>query len=116
MAQENSPKHLAKQASQVIGRVSAEKRAELDQVAAQVEAELGSRVKKASPSQIAMAKFNLTLLREGLSYNDLIERPGMDRGDLSKLEDNVDNIELNTLARLADVLGYDIVVEFCKRP
>ena len=34
---------------------------------------------------------------------------------MSKLEQNADNVELNTLVRLADALGYDIVVDIKKR-
>jgi transcriptional regulator with XRE-family HTH domain len=43
------------------------------------------------------------------------ERTGIDRGNLSKLENNADNVELGTLARLADALGYDVVVDLRKR-
>jgi transcriptional regulator with XRE-family HTH domain len=55
-------------------------------------------------------------LREGLSLGEVAEKTGIDRGNLSKLENNVDNVELDTLARLADALGYDVVVDLRKRP
>jgi len=45
----------------------------------------------------------------------MAEKTGIDRGNLSRLENNVENVELNTLARLADALGYDIVVDLRKR-
>jgi DNA-binding Xre family transcriptional regulator len=116
MAQEKSSKQLAEQAKRIIGRLSGKKRAELDRIVAQVEDELGDRVKKASPSRVALAKLKLARQREGLSLGEIAERTGIDRGNLSKLENNVDNVELDTLVRLADALGYDLVVDLRKRP
>ena len=116
MAEEKAPKRLAEQAARVIGRLPGERRAALDRVAAQVEEELGGRMKQASPSRVALAKLKLARMREGLSLGDVAEKTGIDRGNLSKLENNVDNVELNTLARLADALGYDVVVDLRKRP
>ena len=116
MAKEKTPRHLAQQATRIIGRLPDEKRAELDKVIAQVEDELGDRIKKVSPSRIALAKLKVARQREGLSLGESAERTGIDRGNLSKLENNVDNVELDTLARLADALGYDVVVDLRKRP
>ncbi|MGA2031726.1 MAG: helix-turn-helix transcriptional regulator [Thermoguttaceae bacterium] len=116
MAQEKPPKQLAKEATRIIGRLPGEKRAELDRVVAQVEDELGDRIKEASPARIALAKLKVVRVREGRSLGEIAERAGIDRGNLSKLENNADNVELNTLARLADALGYDVVVDLRKRP
>jgi len=55
-------------------------------------------------------------LREGFSLGEIAEKTGIDRGNLSKLENNADNVELDTLVRLADALGYDVVVDLHKRP
>jgi DNA-binding Xre family transcriptional regulator len=116
MAQEKAPKQLAEHAARVIGRLPEENRAELDRVMVQVEAELCDRIKKASPARIALAKLKLARLREGFSLGEIAEKSGIDRGNLSKLENNADNVELNTLARLADALGYDVVLDLRKRP
>lgn len=62
-----------------------------------------------------MAKLKLARLREGLSLADVSARTGIDRGNVSKLEQNADNVELNTLVRLADALGYVVVVDIKKR-
>ncbi len=51
-----------------------------------------------------------------MSLADVSARTGIDRGNVSKLEQNADNVELNTLVRLADALGYDVVVDIKKRP
>jgi len=110
-----TPKRLSGKATRRIGRLPDEKRAEHVRVIEQVEEELGDRMKKASPARIALAKLNLARLREGLSLAQMAERTGIDRGNLSRLENNVENVELNTLARLADALGYDIVVDLRKR-
>jgi DNA-binding Xre family transcriptional regulator len=111
-----APKKLSDHATRVIGRLPEERRAELDRVMLQVEAELSDRIKKASPSRIALVKLKLARLREGFSLGEVAEKSGIDRGNLSKLENNADNVELNTLARLADVLGYDVVLDLRRRP
>jgi DNA-binding Xre family transcriptional regulator len=116
MAQEKTTKRLSEQAARVIGRLPDEKRVEFERVIAQMEGELGGRIKKASPSRIALAKLKLARLHEGLSLGDVAAKTGIDRGNLSKLENNVDNVELNTLTRLADAMGYDVVVDFRRRP
>ena len=85
-------------------------------VAALVEHEFADRIKAVSPARVALAKLKAARLREGLSLGEIAEKTGIDRGNLSRLENNVDNVELNTLARLADVLGYDVVVDLRKRP
>ena len=115
MAQKKAPKRLAEQPRRVIGRLPDERRLELDRISAEVEADLGDRIKKPSLSRIALAKLKLARLREGFSLGEVAEKAGIDRGNLSKLENNVDNVELNTLARLADALGYDVVVDLRKR-
>ncbi len=73
------------------------------------------RIKRASPSRVALMKLKLARLREGLSLGEIAEKAGIDRGNLSKLENNVDNVEIETLSRLADVLGYDVVLDLRKR-
>jgi DNA-binding Xre family transcriptional regulator len=116
MAREKAPKQLSEHAARVFGRLPDEKRVELDRVIAQVEDEMGDRIKKTTPSRIALAKLKAARLREGFSLGEIADKSGIDRGNLSKLENNVDNVELNTLARLADALGYDVVVDLRKRP
>jgi DNA-binding Xre family transcriptional regulator len=113
---EKTQRNLAARANRVIGRLPAEKRAELGKVAAEVEEEFRGRMKKVSPSRIALAKLKVARLREGLSLGEVAEKAGIDRGNLSRLENSVDNVELNTLARVADALGYDVVVDLHKRP
>ena len=108
-------KKLSRRATRIIGRLPDERRAKHVPVIRQVEQELANRIKKASSSRIALAKLKVARLREGLSLGEVAEKTGIDRGNLSKLENNVDNVELNTLTRLADALGYDVVVDLRKR-
>jgi predicted transcriptional regulator len=115
MLEKKATKQLAKQSARVVGRLSEEKRVELKRVIEQVEEEFADRIKKASPARIALAKLKLARLREGLSLGEVSTKAGIDRGNLSKLENDVENVELNTLARLADALGYDVVVDLRKR-
>jgi DNA-binding Xre family transcriptional regulator len=116
MAHKKAPKRLAEQPTRVVGRLSANQRSEHALVIEQVEEELGARIKQPSAARVALAKLKVARLREGLSLADVSARTGIDRGNVSKLEQNADNVELNTLVRLADALGYDVVVDIKKRP
>ena len=50
--------------------------------------------------------------RQGISLADLNERTGLDRGSLSKLENDDDpNVTMNTLIRYAEGMGKTIMVE-----
>jgi DNA-binding Xre family transcriptional regulator len=99
-----------------VGRLSVDKRCEHVKVIEQVAEELGARIKKPSAARVALAKLKIARLREGMSLTDVSEKSGIDRGNVSKLEQNAENVELNTLVRLADALGYDVVVDIKKRP
>lgn len=115
MAKNEISKRLAETATRVVGRLSDEKRSELAGVVEQVEEELRDRIKQPSPARVALAKLKVARMREGLSLADISEKTGIERGNISRLENNVDNIEINTLVRLADALGYDVVVDFKRR-
>ncbi len=116
MSNGKDPKQLAKKPTRIVGRLSADKRSEHAKVIEQVEEELAARIKKPGAARVALAKLKVARLREGMSLADVSEKSGIDRGNVSKLEQNADNVELNTLVRLADALGYDVVVDIKKRP
>lgn len=108
-------KQLSEQATRILGRLSDEKREEHAEVARQIEEELGERIKRPGAARVALAKLKVARLREGLSLADIASRTGIERGNLSRLENSVENVELNTLVKLADALGYEVVVDFKKR-
>lgn len=112
---QRTQKRLADQAARIVGRLPDEKRAELANVALKSEAELRDRIKKASPARIALAKLKVARLRDGRSLGEIADKAGINRGNLSRLENSVENVELGTLARLADALGYNVVVDLVKR-
>ncbi len=115
MTKKNVPKRLAKKSTRIVGRLSDEKRNELAKVIKQVEREQSDRIKKPSPGRVALAKLKVARMREGLSLADVSRKAGIERGNISKLENNVENVKLNTLVRLADALGYDVVIDLKKR-
>jgi DNA-binding Xre family transcriptional regulator len=50
--------------------------------------------------------------RQGLSLADLNERTGIDRGSLSKLENDEDpNVTMNTLLQYAEAIGKTLTVQ-----
>jgi DNA-binding Xre family transcriptional regulator len=115
MAAEKSSNRSPTESVRVFARLPEDKRAELERAAKLVEEEFADRMKPVSPSRVALAKLKLARLRAGISLGEVAEKAGIDRGNLSKLENNADNVEINTLARLADALGYEIVVDLRKR-
>jgi transcriptional regulator with XRE-family HTH domain len=52
---------------------------------------------------------------KGLSLAEVAERAGMARSNLCRLEQNGDNVKIDTLQRYAAALGYEIVLEL-RRP
>lgn len=115
MPPQNTPRRLADQSTRIVGRLSDDSRDKLMQAAAEVEEELRPRKTKLNPARVALAKLKLARLREGLTLGEVSERTGIERGNLSRLENNVENVEINTLVRLADALGYDVVVDIQRR-
>ena len=115
MGTEEASKQLAGRPTCVMGRLSEEKRASTTGSSPRSKGNCRDRIKKASPSRVALMKLKLARLREGFSLGEIADKAGIDRGNLSKLENSVENVELNTLARLADALGYDVVLDLRKR-
>jgi hypothetical protein len=99
-------------------RVSDEEAARYQRIREQIAAELPEirREAKAAKPRILL-KHVLGNLREerqrlGLSLADIKERSGIDRGTLSKLENDDDpNVTMNTLIRYAEALGKAVLVE-----
>jgi hypothetical protein len=77
MSSEKATKQLSDRAVRVMGRLSEGKRAEHDRAIAQVEEELRDRIKRASPSRVALMKLKLARLREGLSLGEIAEKAGI---------------------------------------
>ncbi len=84
----------------------------------QVAAELPDirRRAKAAKPRIMLKQLLKTLKeereRQGISLAELNERTGIDRGSLSKLENDDDpNVTMNTLIRYAQGLGKTVLVE-----
>lgn len=95
-----------------------EEKAKYRQIREQVADELPEikrRAKTAKPR--ILLKQVLKALREererkGISLAELNERTGLDRGSLSKLENDDDpNVTINTLLRYAEGIGKTILVE-----
>ena len=60
----------------------------------------------------ALKKLREERQRQGLSLSDLNARTGIDRGTLSKLENDEDpNVTMNTLMRYAEAVGKVILVQ-----
>ena len=114
MTPRKSPETLAGQATPQSGRQRARRR--IDKAIAVAEKPLGSHAQDASPSRVALAKLKVARLHAGLTLRDIAAKTGIHRGNLSKLENNFNNVQMNTLARLADALGYDVIRRLPQTP
>ncbi|MGA2034685.1 MAG: helix-turn-helix transcriptional regulator [Thermoguttaceae bacterium] len=90
-----------------------------EQVAAELP-EIRRRAKAAKP-RVLLREVLKTLreerLRQGLSLADVKARSGIDRGTLSKLEnDENPNVTMNTLMRYAQAVGKTVLVQLADAP
>lgn len=103
-------------------KATAEERSRHDKVREQIVDELPD-IKKRARQRLALLKAEGTPLRQvlaalraegerqGLSLADITERTGIDRGALSRLENNEDaNPTLATLERYAEAVGKQMIV------
>lgn len=99
-------------------RLTAEEAEHYQRIRQQVAAELPDirrRAKAAKPRILlkhVLKKLREERERQGLSLADIKTRSGIDRGTLSKLENENDpNVTMNTLMRYAQAVGKVILVE-----
>jgi predicted transcriptional regulator len=85
-----------------------------DQVAGEL-ADIRRRAKAAKPRiflKHVLKKLREERQRQGLSLADINARSGIDRGTLSKLENEDDpNVTMNTLMRYAEAVGRVVLVQ-----
>ncbi len=85
--------------------------AELPEIKEHARAALAEIKRKGTPIRRVVAVLRAERERQGLSLADLNERTGIDRGALSRLENNEDaNPTVNTLERYAAAVGKHMVV------
>ncbi|MBC8872853.1 MAG: helix-turn-helix transcriptional regulator [Planctomycetes bacterium] len=89
---------------------SAEKRRH-NQIRAKTDEEFASRRKEISASRAILAKLRSQRELKGFSLADVAKRTGMARSNLCRLEQNGDNVKLDTLQRYATALDCELVVE-----
>lgn len=84
---------------------------ELPEIRQRARERLALLTKEATPLRQALAVLRAERERQGLSLADMNERTGIDRGALSRLENNEDaNPTMATLERYAEALGKQLVV------
>jgi DNA-binding Xre family transcriptional regulator len=99
-------------------RLTDEEAERYQRIRRQVDAELPDirrRARAAKPRILlrhVLKKLREERQRQGLSLADMKERSGIDRGTLSKLEnDDAPNVTMNTLMRYAQAVGKVILVQ-----
>jgi len=104
-------------------RLTDEEAERYQKIRAQVAAELPEirrRAKAAKPRVLlkhVLKKLREERQRQGLSLADVNARSGIDRGTLSKLENEDDpNVTMNTLIRYAEAVGKSVFVQLEDAP
>ena len=73
--------------------------------------EFAARRKPVSASRVILAKLRSQRELQGLSLADVARRAGMARSNLCRLEQNGDNVKLETLRRYAMALDCELVID-----
>jgi DNA-binding Xre family transcriptional regulator len=73
--------------------------------------EFSQRRKRVSASRKILARLRSQRELKGLSLADVAKRTGMARSNLCRLEQNGENVKLETLQRYAAALDCELVVE-----
>lgn len=90
--------------------------AELPEIRERAQQRLAILKKEGTPLRQVLAALKAERQRQGLSLADINERTGIDRGALSRLENNEDaNPTLTTLERYAQAVGKQMVVILTER-
>jgi len=100
-----------KKLNRIIRRSTPAEKRRHNQIRQETDAEFASRRKPASASRVILAKLRSQRELKGLSLADVAKRAGMARSNLCRLEQNGENVKLETLQRYATALGCELVVE-----
>lgn len=73
--------------------------------------EFEERRKPVSASRVILAKLRSQRELQGLSLADVARRTGMTRSNLCRLEQNGENVKLETLDRYAAAIGCELFLE-----
>ena len=92
------------------GCTPAEKRRHKE-IRAKTDEEFASRRKPVSATRAILAKLRSQRELKGLSLAEVAKRAGMARSNLCRLEQNGENVKLETLQRYAAALGCEVVLE-----
>jgi DNA-binding Xre family transcriptional regulator len=87
-----------------------------NQIRLKTDEEFASRRKSVSVSRVILAKLRSQRELKGLSLADVAKRAGMARSNLCRLEQNGDNVKLETLQRYATAIDCELVVDVRESP
>lgn len=97
--------------NRIIRRATPAEKRRHDQIRQKTDEEFASRRKPISASRAILAKLRSLRELKGLSLAEVAKRAGMARSNLCRLEQNGNNVKLETLQRYATALDCQLVVE-----
>ena len=100
-----------KKLNRIIRRSTPAEKRRYRRIREETDKEFASRRKPVSTSRVILAKLRSQRELKGLSLAEVAKRAGMARSNLCRLEQNTDNVKLETLERYASALDCELVVE-----
>ena len=82
-----------------------------EQIREKTDDEFAHRRKPVSASRVILAKLRSQRELRGFSLADVAKRTGMARSNLCRLEQDGDNVKLETLRRYAEAIGCELIVD-----
>ena len=100
-----------KKLNRLIRRATPAEKRRHNQIREKTDKEFASRRKPISATRVILAKLRSLRELKGLSLTEVAKRAGMARSNLCRLEQNGNNVKLETLQRYATALDCQLVVE-----
>lgn len=100
-----------KKLNRIIRAATAAEERRHKKVREKTDAEFARRRKPVSAGRVILAKLRSHRELKGLSLADVAKRTGMARSNLCRLEQNGENVKLETLQRYAAAINCELVIE-----
>lgn len=97
--------------NRIVRSPTAQEKRRHQQIRAKTDEEFATRRKPVSASRAILAKLRSQRELKGLSLAEVAKRAGMARSNLCRLEQNGENVKLDTLQRYATAIDCELVVE-----
>jgi DNA-binding Xre family transcriptional regulator len=100
-----------KKLNRIVRKATPAERRRHELIRRETDSEFAERRKPVSASRVILAKLRSQRELQGLSLADVARRTGMTRSNLCRLEQNGENVKLETLDRYASAIGCELFLD-----